>query len=797
MLGIGFDPFGALAMKKRHFLFMGLGAVGALTVGWGVLPPRQRLNGVDLPLTKGQLALNAWLKLNPDGTVALACPKSEMGQGVHTALAMLVAEELDLPLSAVRLEQSPIDRLYGNVAGLAEGVPFRPDDEGLLPRTARWTMLKVMRELGIMMTGGSSSVSDLWLPLREAAAMTRASLVNTVAAHWGVSAASIQLAQGVFSSGNQRMALGEVVTKLAAQIKPASQYQVKASSAFKLLGQATPRPDSAAKVDGSAVFGMDALRPTHYAALRFNPVRGGEAPSKEQLAALSTAAKASAGVKQVLSFPANIVGSGNTGGIAVVAAHYWPAKKAAEALQADWGKAAAELATLSSASVQQSLRTALNENNGFTYYKTGQALDELAKAHQAPSSSQAKPIKAQYSAPYLAHATLEPMNATVELSGQGKERRAVISVGTQVPDLAQRAAAKVLGLSAEQVQIKLPYLGGGFGRRLEVDVIAIAAQLAAQVFGADQSGTLQVIWSREADTQHDFYRPAALANFEAALDAQGQIKAWVNHAASQHIVPQYMPRNAGLPLAGPDKTSIEGAFDQAYEFAHAHVSHTAVNLPVPVGFWRSVGHSHQAFFKESFLDECVHAATQAGHSSDPLAYRLALLKQHPRHAAVLQLAASKAGWGRLSKRAPGSTPTAQGLALHESFGSIVALVAEVSVNANQIRVHKVTVAVDCGIGVNPNGLAQQVESSVIFGLSAALYGKIDFKEGQVQQSNFHDYPALRMGDSPAIETHIIPSTRAPSGMGEPALPPVAPAVANALFALTGKRLRALPLSLTA
>lgn len=736
-------------MKKRHFLLIGLGAAGALTVGWGVIPPRQRLMGTafgkNLQTVDGQIALNAWLKLNKDGTVTLAMPKSEMGQGIFTALSMLVAEEMDLPLASVRIEQSPIDKIYGNVLGLAEGIPFRPDDEGTLARTARWTMQKVMRELGIMMTGGSSSVKDLWLPLREAAAMAKAARLL-----------------------GDKYKVGDPLT-----------YRLKDIKDFKLLGKPTPRTDISGKVNGEAAFGMDASAidgrtPDFYAAVLMSPERGG--------------AVATVDSKAAIVLKPNLNGHGGSGGVAVVAKSYWKAKKSLDDLKIEWALGATS--AWSNDSVTQALSTALDTEDGFTYYSKGDAKTALLQAKR-DKASQPVYVSATYRAPYLAHATMEPMNATVSLTGKGAARKATIWVGTQVPDLAQASAAKVLGLSKDNVTLKVPFLGGGFGRRLEVDIVAQAASIAASHFGVDKEGTLQVIWSREADIQHDFYRPAAMAKFEAALDASGSITAWVNKAASQHIVPQYMPRNAGLPLTGPDKTSIEGAFDQPYEFANAHVSHVAVDLPIPVGFWRAVGHSHQAFFKESFLDECASAA-----KTDPLAYRRALLKNHPRQLAVLDLLVEKSGWATPLSSAADGLQVKRGLALHESFGSIVAMVAEVSIAPDkEIRVHKITAAVDCGFCVNPSGVAQQVESSVAFGLSAALWGKIDFEGGKVLQSNFHNYRVLRMNEMPTVETHIIASTRAPEGMGEPALPPVAPAVANALFALTGQRLRSLPLSL--
>jgi isoquinoline 1-oxidoreductase beta subunit len=496
-----------------------------------------------------------------------------------------------------------------------------------------------------------------------------------------------------------------------------------------------------------------------------SPVLGGTVKSVDD-----AKAKALPGVQGVVALPA---AHGSSGGVAVVAEQYWQARKALQVLKVTYDDG--PMAKISSTDVQAQLAHAFKTDEGFGFWKNGDVQQALGKA--------ATRIQAQYSAPYLAHTTMEPMNCTVQFDGD----KATVWVPTQVPGLARQAAAKALGLKDEQVDMQLTYLGGGFGRRLEVDVVAQAATIAKAFKGR----AVQVLWSREEDTRHDFYRPACVSSFEAGLDEQGHITAWRNVSAGQAITPNFLPRNVGMPGMGPDKTTSEGAYDVAYEFPNVRVGHVTVDLPVPVGYWRSVGHSHQAFFKEGFLDECAHAA-----KADPLKYRLDLLAQHPRQKAVLELVASKAGWGQPLSPAPDGSRKARGIALHESFGSLVAQVAEVSVDAQgSIRVHRVVCAIDCGLAVNPNTIAQQVESSVVYGLSAALYGRIDIEQGRVKQSNFHDVPALRLSDCPHIETHIVPSTAHPEGVGEPALPPVAPAVANALFALTGKRLRSLPLQL--
>ena len=448
--------------------------------------------------------------------------------------------------------------------------------------------------------------------------------------------------------------------------------------------------------------------------------------------------------------------------------------QAVKQVQVQWDEAVPAAAFSSDEAIARLAQT-LDKETGFGYYKQGDVEQALKTA--------AKTISAEYRAPWLAHTTMEPQNCTVQF----KDGRATVWAPTQVPGLARRAAALALGIDAELVDVQVQWLGGGFGRRLDVDFIGQAAAIAKEAGGLP----VQTFWTREQDTQHDFYRPAAVSRFTAGLDAQGKVVAWKNTSAGQAIVPQVLGRVFGLPGMGPDKTTSEGAFDQPYEWPAARIGHEIVDLPLPIGFWRSVGHSHQAFFKESFVDEAAHAAGQ-----DPVAFRAALLAQHPRHLKVLQRAAAMAGWSTPSAAAPDGAKTARGVALHQSFGSIVAQVAEVSLASDKtIRVHRVFCAIDCGTPVNPNLIAQQMESGIVFGLSAALYGEITVEKGRVKQSNFHDYPALRIDACPVIQTEVIASAEPPEGVGEPGTPPIAPAVANALFALTGQRLRSLPLKL--
>ncbi len=767
-------------MKKRYFLLGATGAMGALAVGWAWQPVRQR-RSTALPLATqpGQVAFGGWVKLGADDSITVVMPKAEMGQGIHTGLAMVLADELDADWSRVRVEPSPIDKIYNNLATVVDGLPFHPDDTGAVKRFAGWMTAKTMREMGLMMTGGSSSVKDLWLPMREAGASARAMLVAAAASTWGVPVSEVRAASGVLShvsggkaSGKQAR-YGEMAAAAGKLPLPPS-VTLKTAAQFKLIGQPLPRLEAASKANGSAGFAMDLQLPGMlYATVVMCPTLGGKVASFDAKAALALP-----GVKQVLQVDGY---HGGTAGVAVVASTPWHALQGAKAVVVVWDEAVPSAAFDSTAAMAQLAKT-LDSEDGFAYYSTG---DVQAALKAAPKS-----LTAEYRAPWLAHGALEPMNCTVQFMG-GK---ATVWSPTQVPGQARRAAALALGITPELVGVQVPLLGGGFGRRLEVDVVGQAAAVAKALTGPQQGAPVQVFWTREQDTQHDFYRPAAVSRFKAGLSASGELLAWLSSSAGQAIVPQVLARQFGLPsalIAGPDKTTSEGAYDQPYEWPAARIGHQIVELPFPVGFWRAVGHSHQAFFKESFLDECAHAA-----AADPVAYRLALLKKHPRQAAVLQKVAQMAGWGQPQQATADGAKVALGVALHHSFGSTVAQVAQVSVGADKnIRVHRVWCAIDCGTAINPGLISQQIESAVVFALSAALYGEITVEKGRVKQSNFHDYAALRINACPAVTTHVMPSTEPPEGVGEPGLPPLAPAVANAIFALTNQRLRSLPLRL--
>lgn len=753
-------------MKRRTLLLAGTGAAGTLIVGWSVLPERSRLGAPGL-LAKvdGEVALNGWIKIAPDGMAVLAMPRSEMGQGVHTALAMLAAEELDLPLSSVRIEQAGFDGIYGNVAMFVGSLPFHPLEAQEGAKTARvrlgeWFVGKVARELGVNATGGSSSVADAWGPLRVAAATARACLMGAASLQWRLPLEDLKTRGGVVSHASGQSAGYGELAKFAAATPPGD-VALKDRRDWRLIGQPAPRMDVPAKVDGTARFGMDVRLPGMvFASIRMCPMLGGSPGRVEPAPALALP-----GVRRVVQVPAY---AGGTAGVAVVGDTWWQADRGAAALDIPWHQRPA--GALDTRAIAQALRRTSAARDGFVFHERG----ALA---QAELSAPVK-VTAVYEAPYLAHAVLEPINCTARVA----DGRVEVWAPTQVPGLARAVAAQVARVPEDAVDVHVTYLGGGFGRRLEVDFVAQAVRIAMDCGGAP----VQLIWPRAEDIRHDFYRPMHVAHMTATADAAGKPLSLRIDSAGDAITPRWIERT--LPALAsrvelPDKTAAEGLFDLPYAFPHQRMAHTATRMGVPVGFWRSVGHSHNAFFSECILDELAHALRK-----DPVVFRRELLAHAPRYLAVLELAALKSGWNE--RRVAGR---AFGVALHESFGSIVAQVAQVSLEAGRPKVHGVVCAIDCGTVVNPGIVRQQMESSVVFGLSAALAGRLEIRGGAVQQSNYPDHPVVHLAQAPVVETWIVPSTRAPGGVGEPGVPPVAPAVANALFALTGVRHRALPL----
>jgi len=707
-------------MERRAFLKV-TGTVGAGLVLGFRLPDR---HGV-LPF-----APNAWLKVDPDGTVTITVDKSEMGEGNHTALAMIVAEELDADWSKVKLGP----------------VPENP---------AGWSRR--------MSTGGSTSVRTSFDILRKAGATARAMLVAAAAREWGADPTACATANGVVShtGTSHRLSYGELADKAAAIPVPANPV-LKDPKDFRLVGKRTHRLDTPSKVNGTAQFGIDVKVPGMLiASIERAPVFGGKVKSVDD-----TRAKALPGVRHIAQLEGTTWlgsggawGVGSTSGVAVVADTYWQAVEGRRALQISWDDGP----NASLGDIPTTL-AGLATQAGVQARKDGDATAALAGA--------AKKIDAVYTVPFLHHATMEPMNCTAHVRAGECE----VWAPTQNQSRAQEVAAEIAGLPKEKVRIHTTLLGGGFGRRLESDFVAEAVQLSKAV-----NAPVKVIWSREDDTKHGFYRPATYNRLAAGLDAQNKPVAWLHHIVAPPILLKFGPLENGI-----DRTLIDGAAaDLPYAFPNVFVDQLAADLPaIPLGFWRSVGASQNAFVVESFVDELAGAAGR-----DPYEFRRELLQAKPRHLRTLELAASKAGWG--TPLPPGR---ARGIAIAEWEPTTCAEVAEVSVAPDgTVRVHRVVCAVDCGQVVNPDTIEAQMQGGVVFGLSAALYGEITVENGRVKQSNFTDYQVLRIPEMPVVEVYTVNSTDAQGGIGEPSVPPTAPAVCNAIFAATGKRIRRLPI----
>jgi isoquinoline 1-oxidoreductase beta subunit len=601
-------------------------------------------------------------------------------------------------------------------------------------------------------TGLSSSIRAFWTPLRQAGAVGRTLLITAAAKQWGVDPNTCRAHHGVVadSSGVRRLSYGELVESAATLPLPApGSVALKDPKDFLLIGTPARRLDTPEKVNGQAKFGIDTQLPgMRVAALAQSPVFGGKVKSVDE-----AAARAVKGVHQVVRLD-DVV--------AVVADHMGAAKKGLAAAAVQWDDG--PNAKLSNAGIVRQLEET-SKQPGVVARNEGDVQKALAGAAQR--------VDAVYQAPFLAHAAMEPMNCTVHVRKDGCE----LWVGTQVPTLTQSVVAQITGLPKESIQIHNHLLGGGFGRRLEPDGSALAVRIAQHV-----EGPVKVIWSREEDIQHDMYRPYYYDRLSAGLDASGKPVAWTHRVAGPSIVARYLPP---LFQNGLDFDAVEGAAQPPYAFPNIHVDYVRVEPPgIPTAFWRGVGVTHNIFVVESFLDDLAHAAKQ-----DPVAYRKALLAHNPRALGVLTLAAEKAGWGSPLPRGRG-----RGVALQFGFGSYLSQVAEVEVSANgSVRVHRLVCAVDCGLVVNPDTIAAQMEGGSLFGLTAALYGAITLKDGRVEQSNFHDYRPMRINEAPVVETHLVKSNEAPGGIGEAATAIVGPAVANAIFAATGKRIRTLPI----
>jgi isoquinoline 1-oxidoreductase subunit beta len=721
-------------LSRRGLLKAGLAVGGGLLV-------EVSLASAEAAAAPATFAPNAFLRITPDDVVTFILGRVEMGQGTATSHAQLIAEELGIDPTKMAVEFAPADRAYDNALS------------------------------GLQVTGGSTSTAASWEPYRLAGATAREMLLEAAARRWGVRRSECVAEGGAITHPpSGRSARFGQLAEAAARL-PVPDVTLR-SRDFRVVGQPVPRIDSAPKVDGSAIFGIDVKVPGALVAVVVRcPVPGGRVKSFD-----ATAAKAMAGVEHVVQVPS---------GIAVAAKTYWHARQAAARVKVAWDEG--PLKDFSTAAMLQARHELAREGGGKRVRSTGDVDAALGKA--------ARVLEAEYTAPFLAHATLEPQNATAHVTGS----RCEIWAPTQSPGLLHDRVKSLLGCDGSDIVIHQTWIGGGFGRRLSQDYALEAVQVSRAI-----GKPVKVVWSREDDLRHSPYRPAATHRVRGALDAQGRLVAWKHTVVTQSILAEVGEEwvraiAAGAPgfikslaagmavglLSSKDQTAVEGADSLPYGIPNVAVDFIRHDAGAPVSFWRSVGHSHSAFATESFVDEAAHAAGQ-----DPVAFRRELLKYEHRHRWVLELAAEKAGWGT-----PPPEGQFRGVAVHKSFGSYVAAVAEVSVEGSRIRVHRIVMAADCGRVVNPNLVEAQLEGAAIFGLSAALKQRITFENGRVQQRNFHDFELLRMHESPRIEAHLRHNEARPTGIGEPGVPVIAPAVANAVFAATGRRLRDLPLTL--
>ncbi|MFV1987069.1 MAG: molybdopterin cofactor-binding domain-containing protein [Gemmatimonadota bacterium] len=705
---------GGAGVSRRSFLQRTGAAAGGLVISFHL--PEGRVRGL-FAATAEPFEPNAFIRIATDDTITMVIHKSEMGQGVYTSLPMLMAEELDADWSKIRVVSAPAERRYAG-------------------------------SYGMQLTGGSTSVMTTWQQMRQAGATARALLVEAAANRWGVEASALRTEDGVvMGAGGQRATYGELADDAATLPEP-TDVTLKDPSEFKIIGTNVKRLEGPSKVDGTAEFSIDMKLPDMLTAVVAHPpVCGGQVASFD-----ASAAEALPGVVKVKRVPT---------GVAVIAKDFWSARQGREALTVEWDDG--DGAGLSTAGLREEYMRLADE--------PGPVAEDEGDAEAAMASA-AKTVEAVYEVPYLAHAAMEPLNATAHVTDDGCD----IWAGTQAQTLDQMAASRILGMPPENIRIHTTLLGGGFGRRANPtsDFVSEAVTVAK-----DEGVPVKTIWTREDDMQCGYYRPMFVHKLAAGVDEAGMPVAWKQRLVGQSIM-------SGTPFGGGeiDPASVEGAADMPYAIPNRHVELHSPEKSVTVLWWRSVGHTHTGFVNESFLDEVAHAG-----GKDPFELRRELLQDHPRHLKVLEVAAEKAGWGT-----PLPEGRARGIAVRESFSSYVAEVAEVSVDDDgKVNVHKVVCAIDCGVAVNPWNIEAQVESAVVYGLTAALYSEITLEGGKVQQSNFDTYPVLRMEDMPEVEVHIIESSEPPTGVGEPGVPPIAPAVTNAIFALTGKRIRKLPI----
>lgn len=734
--------------KITRRMFVVSSAVVAGGAAFGVWTAQRELPN---PLTPamGTVSLNPWLILDAQGAT-IVVPRAEMGQGVSTTLAALLAEELDIGWDRIQVVHGPAAAAYYNGELIRGALPFADYRRAGWAEALGDASFVLPKALGLQMTGGSTSAADAFVPMRAAGATAREALKAAAARRLGLTPADLTTADGtVIAPGGTCLAYADLAAEAA--LIDVGAVSLRPASAWKLLGRAQPRTDMLAKVTGTATFGLDVRLPgMRFATLRQPPAHGGQLQSFDPAPALALP-----GVERVERIGA---------GFAVVATNSWAALQGADAVLAEW---LAPDDAADSAGVHDHLARALGRRRNSALRDQGDA--------GAPPPQGAIAVSAEYRLPYLAHATMEPMNATAVL----QDGHLTVWAGTQSPTRAVSTAARAAGLVPDAVTVHTTFLGGGFGRRAEVDFVAPAAELAARIPGV----AVQLFWSREEDMTQDAYRPAVLAR------ATGWVKDATAGAVDLRIAAQSVTREAGRRLTGlaslgPDTGHVEGAFDQPYAIANYRVRGYLAKYPVKVGIWRAVGASFNGFIHESFIDEMAVAAGR-----DPLDFRLALIEpEHAPSAEVLRAVADLSGWHRPKR--PG---TGRGVAFCHSFGTPVAEVVEVETRGEAIAISRAFVACDPGLALDPGIIEAQMAGGLLFGLSAAVHGEITLTGGVVDQTNFPDYDALRMHTAPSVAVTILQSGDRPTGVGEPGLPPAAPALANALFDLTGVRARSLPL----